>query len=79
LKACSKRNGPRAGGTNADTPVIDVADLFARIDVNEYGHWSLFNFRFPQCVSLQSGLNSRRTFRFNARMTPIRAIMDGPL
>jgi hypothetical protein len=27
-------------------------------------HWSLFSFRFPQCVSLRSGLNSRTTCRF---------------
>jgi hypothetical protein len=38
--------------------MIGVADLFACIDIDEYGHWSLFNFRFPQCVSWRSGLNS---------------------
>jgi hypothetical protein len=43
-----------------------------------FGHWSLFSFRFPQCVSLRDGSNSRTTCRFNACMTPIRAIMVGP-
>jgi hypothetical protein len=33
------------------------------------GHWSLFNFRFPQCVSLRSGLNTRSTLRLSARIT----------
>jgi hypothetical protein len=30
-------------------------------------HWSRFNLRLPQCVSLRSGLNTRSTCRFNAR------------
>jgi hypothetical protein len=41
-------------------------------------HISLFNFRFPQCLSLRDGSNTRSTWRFNARMTPIRANMVGP-
>src|SRR6266850_1080026 len=40
---------------------------------------SLLSFRFPQCVSLRSGLNTLSTWRFNALMTPMRAIMVGPL
>ncbi|MEA2915321.1 MAG: hypothetical protein QOJ15_7402 [Bradyrhizobium sp.] len=42
-------------------------------------HSSLFSFRRPQCVSLRSGLNSRATCRFNARMRPMRANIVGPL
>ena len=40
-------------------------------------HWSLLSFRFPQCLSLRSELNTRSTWRFNARMTPIRANIVG--
>jgi hypothetical protein len=36
-------------------------------------HSSRFNFLFPQCVSLRSGLNSRTTCRFSALMTLMRA------
>jgi hypothetical protein len=44
-----------------------VARMASGIDVNPNGrHWSLLSFRFPQCVSLRSGLNVRSTFRFNA-------------
>jgi hypothetical protein len=46
------------------------------IDVNPNGrHWSLLSFRFPQCVSLREESNSRTTFRFNALMMPMRAII----
>jgi hypothetical protein len=31
-----------------------------------------------ECVSLRSGLNTRTCPRFNARMTPIRANIEGP-
>ena len=40
-------------------------------------HWSLF--RFPQCLSLREESNSRSTFRLNALMTPMCAIMVRPL
>jgi hypothetical protein len=40
-------------------------------------HRSLANFRRPQCVSFRDGLNSRSTWRFNARITPIRANIVG--
>jgi len=36
------------------------------------------SFRFPQWWSLRSGLNTRSMWRFNARMTPIRANIVGP-
>jgi hypothetical protein len=43
------------------------------------GGYSRFNFRFPQRVSLRSGLNTRSTCRFGALMIPIRAnIVDPP-
>jgi hypothetical protein len=42
------------------------------------GYWSLFNFGFPQCVSLREELNVRSRFRFNALMTPMRANIVGP-
>jgi hypothetical protein len=42
------------------------------------GHRSLFNFHFPQCVSLRSGLNTSSTWRFKALMTPMRADIVGP-
>ena len=41
-------------------------------------HSSLFSFRFPQCVSLRDGLNSRATCRFKPRMKPMRANIVGP-
>src|SRR5882724_7994772 len=60
--------------------VVDVANLLAGVDIDPNGcHWSLFSFRFPQCVSLRDGLNTRSTFRFSARIIPMRAIMVGPL
>src|SRR5882757_8862789 len=37
------------------------------------------SFRLPQWVSLRSELNTRSTCRFNALMTPMRAIIVGPL
>jgi hypothetical protein len=59
--------------------MVTVADLFACIDVNpDRFHWSLLSFRFPQCLSLRVESNFRSTFRFNARMTPIRANIVGP-
>jgi hypothetical protein len=42
-------------------------------------HSSRFSFRRAQCVSFREVSNSRWTFRFNALMTPMRAIMAGPL
>jgi hypothetical protein len=45
--------------------------------VAQTDHSSLLSFRFPQCVLLRSGLNSRTTCRFSARMTPIRANIVG--
>ena len=57
-----------------------LARMASGIDVNPNGrHWSLLSFRFPQCVSLRYEPSVGSTFRFNARMTPIRAIMVGPL
>jgi hypothetical protein len=41
-------------------------------------HRSRASFRFPQCGSLREELNTRSTWRFNARMTPIRANIVGP-
>jgi hypothetical protein len=50
--------------------VVAVTNLLARIDIDPDGcHSTLFNFRFPQCVSLRDGLNVRSTCRFNALMT----------
>lgn len=42
---------------------------------------SRFSFRRAQCGSLRLELNARSTFRFNARMAPMRAnigVEDGP-
>jgi hypothetical protein len=38
---------------------------------------SRLSFRFPQCASLRSGLNTRSTWRFRARMTPMRKSQPG--
>src|SRR5882672_6369058 len=43
------------------------------------GHWSRLSLVRPQCGSLREGLSSRTTCRFSALMTPMRAIMVGPL
>ena len=40
-------------------------------------HSPLFNLCFPHCLSLRDGLNTRSTFRFSARIIPMRAIMVG--
>lgn len=40
---------------------------------------SRFSLRFPQCVSLRDGSNTRSTCRLSARRTPMRAIMVGPI
>jgi hypothetical protein len=43
------------------------------------GHYSSrFNFRFPQCVPLRTGLNPHTTCRLSALITPIRANFVGP-
>ncbi len=42
------------------------------------GYSSLFNFRFPQRVSLRDGSNVRSTFRFSALNIPMRACISGP-
>jgi hypothetical protein len=42
-------------------------------------HRSRANFRRPQCLSFRAGSNTRPTFRFNTRMTPMRANIVGPL
>jgi hypothetical protein len=60
--------------------MVGVVDLLARVDVDEDCHfWSLLSFRRPQCVSLRDESNVRSTCRFKALMTPMRAIMVGPL
>jgi hypothetical protein len=42
--------------------MIGVTDLLVRVDVDKDCHfWSLFSFRFPQCVSLRDESNSRRS------------------
>jgi hypothetical protein len=41
--------------------VIGISNLLAGVDVDKNCHWSLFSLRFPQCVSLRSGLNTRST------------------
>ena len=51
----------RGVGTRENLDVVDVADLLAGVDVDKNGHWSLFSFRLPQCVSLRPGLNTRST------------------
>ena len=53
--------GFRGVGIREHLEVISVADLLAGVDIDENGHWSLFSFRLPQCVSLRSGLNTRST------------------
>ena len=40
--------------------------------------WSLFSLRFPQCVSLRSGLKTRSRCRWIARSIPIWAKIIGP-
>jgi hypothetical protein len=42
-----------------------------------FDHWSLFNLRFPQCVSLRDESNVRTTFGFNA--LAMRPNITGPL
>jgi len=42
------------------------------------GHRSRASLRRPQCLSFRDGSNTRSTWRFNARITPIRANMVGP-
>jgi hypothetical protein len=60
--------------------MVGVADLLARGDVDEDCHfWSLLSFRRPQSVSLRDESNVRSTCRFKTLMTPMRAIMVGPL
>ncbi len=51
-------NHPSASSGVANTiEMVDVANFLVGIDVNPNGfHWSLFSLRFPQCVSLRSGL-----------------------
>ena len=62
-----------------DLDVIDVADLFGGIHVDEDdGHRSLFSLRRPQCGTFPFGLNSGTWRRFNARITPVRANIVGP-
>jgi hypothetical protein len=39
--------------------MIAVSDLLAGVDVDKNSHWSLFSFRFPQCVFLRSGLKTK--------------------
>jgi len=51
----------------------------SKADINTgLNYRSRASFRFPQCVSLRSGLNTRSAFRFNARRTPTRACKSGP-
>ncbi len=39
-----------------------IANTVSGIDIDPNGcHWSLLSLRFPQCVSLRSGLNTRST------------------
>src|SRR5258708_12064433 len=46
-----------AASTFANTfALIGVADLFGRVDVNEYGHRSLASLRRPQCGSFLLGI-----------------------
>ena len=50
-----------------DLEVVGISNLFVGVDIDPNGcHRSLFSLRFPQCVSLRSGLNVRSTSRFNA-------------
>ena len=56
--------------------VLGLGDPFG---VNTAGdHRSRASFRFRQCVSLRSGLNTRSRWRLIARMTPMRANIVGP-
>jgi hypothetical protein len=58
--------------------MVNITNLFAGIDVYpDRFHWSLLSFRLPQCVSLCVESNVRSTFRFNARMIPMRANIFG--
>jgi hypothetical protein len=58
--------------------MVGIADLFAGVDVDQDGHWSLFNFRFPQCGLLRFGSNSSSLRRLIACNMPIRANIMGP-
>jgi hypothetical protein len=43
------------------------------VNVLPKGLFARFNFRFPQCVSLRSGLNARASLRWIARSVAMRA------
>jgi len=59
--------------------MIGMANMVSGIDIDpNRRHCSLLSLRFPQRVSLRDESNFRSTFRFNARMTPIRANIVGP-
>ena len=76
LECASK---PPWGYARRSTPFAPKKSLALRLPVKsrsrvgQLGHSSLFSFRRPQWWSLRSGLNTRSTWRFNPRMTPIRA------
>jgi len=39
-----------------------------------FGHWSLFNLSFPQCLSFRKASNTRSTCRLSARSMPMRVV-----
>jgi hypothetical protein len=52
--------------------VIGMTDAVSGVGISpdSYHHISLFSFRIPQCVSSQSGLNTRSTRRPGISLRP---------
>ena len=70
------RRDPRSRSESRGRPYAGLADVCPASSPQIYGCVSivsLFNFRFPQCLSLRDESNTRSTCRFNALMTPMRA------
>ena len=61
----------RAMGANQNCCSIKVTKTLLRQGHTDRAVSSRFSFRFPQCVSLRDGLNTRSTCRFGALMTPV--------